>query len=147
MKVVYILAGVCVANVVADIIAMKKTKNTEKRLNDKINNLAGVVKSMKKERIDDWFESASDILTSHQESIDDLEENAIGWHGIVMSAGEDIVRLDGEIKEIKEILEKTAGVKFTSDEEVIKRWQRERSVLQSYKRDLPEDNGGKIEEA
>lgn len=74
MKVVYILAGGgVIAGAVATIIAIKKAKNTEKRLNDKINDLAGVVKSMKKERIDDWFESASDILTSHQESIDDLE--------------------------------------------------------------------------
>lgn len=118
MKVVYILAGVCVANIVAGIIAVKKTKNTEKRLNDKINDLAGIVKSMKKERIDDWFESASDILTSHQESIEELEENAIGCKGIAMSAGEDIARLtdaiitldDGirrntrRIKEIQEIL-------------------------------------------
>lgn len=124
MKVVYILAGVCVANVVADIIAIKKSKNTEKRLNDKINDLAGVVKSMKKERIDDWFESASDILTSHQESIDNLEETAIGWKGIAMSAGEDIVRLDGairrntrRIKEIQEILGDKMGVIFKDDEE------------------------------
>lgn len=74
MKIVYILAGGgVIAGAVATIIAIKKAKNTEKRLNDKINDLAGVVKSMKKERIDDWFESASDILTSHQESIDDLE--------------------------------------------------------------------------
>lgn len=131
MKVVYILAGVCVANVVAGIIAIKKTKNTEKRLNDKINDLAGVVKSMKKERIDDWFESASDILTSHQESIDDLEENAIGWHGIAMSAGEDIKKLTDDIitldygirrntrriKEIQEILGDKMGVIFKDEEE------------------------------
>lgn len=131
MKVVYILAGVCVANVVADIIAIKKAKNTEKRLNDKINDLAGVVKSMKKERIDDWFESASDILTSHQESIEELEENAIGWKGIAMSAGEDIARLtddiitldDGirrntrRIKEIQEILGDKMGVIFKDEEE------------------------------
>lgn len=130
MKVVYILAGICVTNVVADIIAIKKTKNTEKRLNDKINDLAGVVKSMKKERIDDWFESASDILTSHQESIEDLEENAIGWHGITMSAGEDIKKLtddiitldDGirrntrRIKEIREILGDKMGVIFKDEE-------------------------------
>ena len=119
MKVVYILAGVCIANVVADIIAIKK-----------INDLAGIVKSMKKERIDDWFDSASDILTSHQESIDDLEEDAIGWHGIAMSAGEDIKRLtddiitldDGirrntrRIKEIQEILGDKMGVIFKDEE-------------------------------
>lgn len=130
MKVVYILAGVCVANVVADIIAIKKTKNIEKRLNDKINDLAGVVKSMKKERIDDWFESASDILTSHQESIEDLEESAIGWHGIAMSAGEDIKKLTDDIitldygirrntrriKEIQEILGDKMGVIFKDEE-------------------------------
>lgn len=130
MKVVYILAGVCIANVVADIIAIKKSKNTEKRLNDKINDLSGVVKSMKKERIDDWFESASDILTSHQESIDNLEETAIGWKGIAMSAGEDIARLtddiitldDGirrntrHIKEIQEILGDKMGVIFKDEE-------------------------------
>lgn len=130
MKVVYILAGVCVANVVADIIAIKKTKNTEKRLNNKINDLAGVVKSMKKERIDDWFDSASNILTSHQESIDDLEEYVIGWRGIAKSAGEDIKRLtddiitldDGirrntrRIKEIQEILGDKMGVIFKDEE-------------------------------
>lgn len=116
MKIVYILAGVCIANVVADIIAIKKTKNTEKRLNDKINDLAGVVKSMKKERIDDWFESASDILTSHQESIDDLEEYVIGWQGIAKSAEEDIIRLDKALhKDRKRIddLESVVGEKLS----------------------------------
>jgi hypothetical protein len=124
MKVVYILAGVCVANVVADIIAIKKAKNTEKRLNDKINDLAGIVKSMKKERIDDWFESASDILTSHQESIDDLEEYVIGWQGIAKSAEEDIIRLDKalhkdrkRIDDLESIVGEKLGVIF-KDEEV-----------------------------
>lgn len=123
MKVVYILAGVCVANVVADIIAIKKSKNTEKRLNDKINDLAGVVKSMKKERIDDWFDSASDILTSHQESIDDLEEEIFGWKGISMSAGEDIVRLDKalhkdrkRIDDLESVVGEKLGVIFKDEE-------------------------------
>jgi len=124
MKVVYILAGVCVANVVADIIAIKKAKNTEKRLNDKINDLAGVVKSMKKERIDDWFESASDILTSHQESIDDLEEYVIGWQGIAKSAEEDIIRLDKalhkdrkRIDDLESVVGEKLGVIFKDEEE------------------------------
>lgn len=113
MKVVYILAGAAAIMTVADIIAVKMSKNTEKRLNDKINDLAGVVKSMKKERIDDWFDSASDILTSHQESIDDLEDAAKARLAFEQN-------IEGEITEIKEILEKTAGVKFTSGEEVDK---------------------------
>lgn len=124
MKVVYILAGVAAIMTVADIIAVKMSKNTEKRLNDKINNLAGIIKNMKKERIDDWFESASDILTSHQESIEDLEEYVIGWQGIAKSADEDIVRLDGairrntrRIKELQEILGNKMGVIFKDAEE------------------------------
>lgn len=124
MKVVYILAGVCVANVVADIIAIKKSKNTEKRLNDKINDLAGVVKSMKKERIDDWFDSASDILTSHQESIDDLEEYVIGWQGIAKSSEEDIVRLDKalhkdrkRIDDLESVVGEKLGVIFKDEED------------------------------
>lgn len=117
MKVVYILAGVCVANVVADIIAIKKTKNTEKRLNGRINDLAGVVKSMKKERIDDWFDSASDILTSHQESIEELEDAAKARLIFEQNTVLDINKLTGEVNEIKEILERTAGVKFTSGKE------------------------------
>lgn len=124
MKVVYILAGVCVANVVADIIAIKKTKNTEKRLNDKINDLAGVVKSMKKERIDDWFESASDILTSHQESIDDLEVASKARFAFEQNTTHDIITLDDgirrntrRIKEIQEILGDKMGVIFKDEEE------------------------------
>lgn len=124
MKVVYILAGVCVANVVADIIAIKKTKNTEKRLNNKINDLAGVVKSMKKERIDDWFDSASDILTSHQESIDDLEDAAKARLAFEQNTTRDIITLDDgirrntrRIKEIQEILGDKMGVIFKDEED------------------------------
>lgn len=124
MKVVYILAGVCVANVVADIIAMKKAKNTEKRLNDKINDLAGVVKSMKKERIDDWFESASDILTSHQESIEELEVASKARFAFEQNTTRDIITLDDgirrntrRIKEIQEILGDKMSVIFKDEEE------------------------------
>jgi hypothetical protein len=124
MKVVYILAGVCIANVVADIIAIKKTKNTEKRLNDKINDLAGVVKTMKKERIDDWFESASDILTSHQESIEKWDDASKARLAFEQNTVLDIVSLDDgirrntrRIKEIQEILGNKMGVIFKDEEE------------------------------
>lgn len=98
----YISEGLLIASVIGCLIVNKQNKRKILELNDKVNNLAGVVKTMKKERIDDWFESASDILTSHQESIDALEQNTTL----------DVDRLEDEIKDIKEILEKTAGVKF-----------------------------------
>lgn len=108
----YISEGLLIASVIGCLIVNKQNKRNILELNDKVNNLAGVVKTMKKERIDDWFESASDILTSHQESIDALEDASKARFAFEQNTTRDIDRLGDEIKDIKEILEKTAGVKF-----------------------------------
>lgn len=117
----YISEGLLIATVIGCLITTRQDKRKISELNNKINDLAGVVKTMKKERIDDWFESASDILTSHQESIEKLEgrfEDEIFTLQLHAKGNYHAIdKLTGEVNEIKEILEKTAGVKFTSEEE------------------------------
>lgn len=120
----YISEGLLIASVIGCLIVNKQNKRKILELNDKVNNLAGIVKSMKKERIDDWFESASDILTSHQESIDALEDASKARFAFEQNATREIMTLDDgirrntrRIKEIQEIVGNTMGVIFKDDEE------------------------------
>lgn len=139
-----LLAGV-VGVTVLDILAYRSTvkridTNRDRVINalNRIDTLEFEYKELKKERIDNWVDTASDILEGQQDSIDRLERKAaeLNIHSkahrydidklenayksrlaFEQDIEGDIYRLEGEIAEIKEILEKTAGVKFTSEEE------------------------------
>lgn len=106
----YISEGLLIATVVGCLIANRQNKK-------KISELKAEVDSMKKERIDNWDDAASDILEGQQDSIDRLERRAaeLSIHSKAHSSYID--ELIGDVNEIKEILEKTAGVKFTSEED------------------------------
>lgn len=109
----YISEGLLIITTIGWIGCLITTRQDKR----KISELKAEVDDMRKERIDDWVDTASDILEGQQDSIDRLERKAaeLNIHSKAHSC--DIDKLTGEIEEIKEILEKTAGVKFTSGEE------------------------------
>ena len=135
----YILAGFTIG---VGVYAVIRTIRNDVRLEettDKVNNALNRIdtlefeyKELKKERIDNWVDTASDILEGQQDSIDRLESDVGDLIMCTKYQNKDIDSIEDD-KEIKEVLEKTAGVKFTSGEEDFETWQRERSVLQSYK--------------
>ena len=106
----YISEGLLIATVIGCLIANRQNKR-------KISELKAEVDSMKKERIDDWVDTASDILEGQQDAIDGLEEDVIDLNTHVRYIDKDIDEFEDDIKEIKEILEKTVGVKFNKDKE------------------------------
>ena len=124
----YISEGLLIATVIGCLIANRQNKRkiselkaeVDVRLEEatgKVNNALNRIDTLefkcaelKKERIDNWVDTASDILEGQQDSIDRVERKAAEL--AIYSKAHSC-----EIAEIKEILEKTAGVKFTPEEE------------------------------
>ena len=106
----YILAGFTLGVGVYSAIAKIRTDM-------KLKNVAKEIKALKKERIDDWVDTASDILEGQQDSIDRLESDVGDLIVRTRYQNKDIESIEDDIKEIKEILEKTVGVRFDKDKE------------------------------
>jgi DNA repair ATPase RecN len=121
-KIVFLAIGSAVMSVAATIVDILAYRNAQKRLEEvegKANNALNRVdtlefetKELKKEKIDDWMDSASEVLANQQDELDRIG-NAIGRIQVAgVGSSKEIDILQTDIKDIKEILEEKCGVKF-----------------------------------
>ena len=108
----YILAGFTLGIGAYSAIAKIRTDVKLKKVSNEIKNLKTECAALKKEKIDDWVDAASDILEGQQDSIDRLQSDVGDLIVRTRYQNKDIDTIEDDIKEIKEILEKTAGVRF-----------------------------------